>query len=249
VNIATLFLINLKNFKSRVDNKRISAIINKGVLKMPLFNSKITHNIDNAEQKSKPKNKINSPRKVSPFFKISQKLENLANNFWPVAYLYFLFIYKKKLEREISMAQLEPGKTVLHIGCGPCPYTAIFLAERGMQVTAVDNDESAANKAKQLVKRKNLENYISINCEDGKSLNGNKFDAVWVSLNVQPKEKILQEGLGSLNDKGVLIYRNVPRWLSSYFITVPPAKWPSSYHTETRLSRMGAESVMVKKKL
>ncbi len=214
---------------------------------MVRLNSKFTRNSGGCNNKIKQKKPVHSPKSVSPYFNISQKLENIANGFWPLANLYFHLIYKKKLEREMAMARLNPGASVLHIGCGPCPYTAIFLAENGLKVKAVDYNEEAVYKAKCLVKKKNLEDYVSITCKNGNTSNDTQYDAVWVSLNVSPKEKVLEKSFLSLNEGGVLIYRNVPRWLSSYFISVLPEKWSAANQTETCTSLFGSESVMVKK--
>lgn len=214
---------------------------------MVRLNSKFTRNSSGSNNKIKQKKPVDSPKSVSPYFNISQKMENIANGFWPLANLYFHLIYKKKLEREMSMAGLNPGASVLHIGCGPCPYTAVFLAEHGLKVKAVDYNEEAVHKAKCLVKKKHLEDSISITCKDGKSSNNTQYDAIWVSLNVSPKEKVLEQSFLSLKDGGVLIYRNVPRWLSSYFISVLPEKWSAADQTETCTSLFGSESVMVKK--
>lgn len=184
---------------------------------------------------------------MSPYFNISQRIENLANRFWPIAGIYFRLIYKKKLEKELSMAKLKPGSSVLHIGCGPCPYTAIYLAKQGLTVKALDYNTNAVQKAKELVKKNNLEDSITIDCKDGKYSKIAEYDAIWVSLNVSPKEQVLEQNFLSLKDSGILIYRNVTRWLSSYFISVLPEKWPDPHYKETRTSLMGAESVMVKK--
>ncbi len=214
---------------------------------MSLFSSKASRHAYNYDIKHNHKSIKNSSTRISPFFNISQKLESIASKHWAIAYVYFRMFYKKKLEREMSMAKLNPGDSVLHIGCGPCPYSAIFLAQKGIKVKALDFNLEAVLKARNLVKNRKLEDNIHIGYEDGKNTDCTQFDAIWISLNIHPKEKIIKQNFSSIKDGGVIIYRNVPKWLSSYFITVPPDTWSPNNYIDTRVSWLGSQSVMVKK--
>jgi len=188
-------------------------------------------------------------RAASPFFSTTQKIENLTNRWEPAFHIYFRLFYEKKLKREVDMANLAPGDSVLQIGCGPSPYTAIFLAKCGLNVTALDYHEEAAQKAQSLVRKRKMEDVITIVCADGSNVECSEYDAVWVSLNVSSKAKVVNHAFLSLKEGGVLIYRNVPKWLSSRFTSIPPtAKAFAAYHKEKHVFWLGAESVMVKKK-
>lgn len=185
-------------------------------------------------------------QQVSPFFSISQKVESLACAWEPAFRLYGRIFYHNKLKQEIAMSKLKPGSSVLHIGCGPCPYTAIFLAEYGMQVKALDNNAKAVQKARQMVNKRGLEDRVRIIFADGASTDCSQYDAIWISLNVYPKEKVIGQAFSSLKDGGVLIYRNVPQWLSFRYSSVSLENQAYGYDTKKHIFRLGAESVMVK---
>jgi len=189
-----------------------------------------------------------SGKKVSPFFDISRNLESLAFNWSFFARLYFKLFYQKMLERELEMSGLKPGTRILHIGSGPYPYTGVFLAQRGFYVEAWDCNCKAVTTAKQLINDQGLSNSIKVSCRNGCQLDGQKYDAVWVSLNVSPKEKVLKEAVLSLVQGGVLIYRNLPSWLPGAYTIVPETLWASGYETQSRTSSFGTESIKVKKK-
>ena len=184
--------------------------------------------------------------KELPFFHLSQKLENLALRWQGLARLYFRLFYQNMLEKELQMSKLKDGAKVLHLGCGAYPYTALFLAKRGFQVEAWDYQEEAVKKARRLVEEQRLENLISFACKDGSQVNGNHYDAIWVSLNVYPKHKILKQAFSSLKPEGVLLYRNMPRWTSFLFPRINSGNWSAGSNTKSWCPRFGSEIVLVK---
>ncbi len=186
------------------------------------------------EEKKQGKNKTSSPgadkleddplkgafARKPPFFSISQKMERVAFSLPWVSKWYFWLFYKRMLQKEVALArtaspQLAPGAQVLHVGSGAYPYTAIFLARQGYRVTARDCHPEAVKIARQVIQELQLEDYITLEWGEGFDQNTrHHYGAVWVSLNVHPKEEILNNALFSLKNGGVLIYRNLPRWLA-----------------------------------
>ncbi len=186
-------------------------------------------------------------RRVSPFFSLSQKIENLSHDHPLLAGAYYNIFYRRMLERELDMANLRPGAKVIHIGSGPYPYTAIFLAEQGYTVEGWDCDYHAVKKGGLLVKKLNLDDRIKIkNCE-GSEITDPDCDAIWVSLNICPKEKVLQNAFRALDEGAVLAYRNLPRMLSKNYREVAADSWPAGQLVCTAKSTLGSESIVVKK--
>ena len=185
--------------------------------------------------------------KKSPFFSISQKLERIAVRTRFFSAIYFYLFYKSMLQRELDISGLKPRAKVLHIGSGPSPYTALFLGRKGFKVEAIDCNNCAVREASLVVKQNGMQENIKVACGDGCTFKQKKYDAVWVSLNVYPKEKVLRQALGSLKNGGVLIYRNLPRWLSVLFKQSFNDSWPECFQTSVTGGNLGTESVLVRK--
>lgn len=191
--------------------------------------------------------KIAKTHKATPFFSVSQKLENLATYRASLSNLYYRMFYQKMLETELSMTNLESGANILHIGSGPYPYTALFLAEQGYQVEAWDCRADAVYKASEVVKQKGWEKHVKIYCQDGSMANYAKHDAIWVSLNVYPKRDILQQAYSQLKKGGVLVYRNLPRWMNLFFSQIKPEDWPKHIIKGHHATLFSSESVVLVK--
>lgn len=188
-----------------------------------------------------------SDRVRSPFFSISQKLERIAVRTSLFSAVYYHLFYKSMLKRELKLSGLKPGANVLHIGSGPSPYTALFLGRKGFRVEALDCNNCAVKEARRVVEKNGMEDNIKVVCGDGCTFKQKKYDAVWVSLNVYPKRKVLGQALESLKDEGVLIYRNLPRWLSALIKSSVNDTWPECFQTRVTGSILGSESVLVRK--
>ncbi len=189
-----------------------------------------------------------APTGGSPFFTLSQKLERLVIRWRPLFAVYYRMFYRGMLKRELKMARLQPGASVLHIGSGPCPYTAMYLARNGLQVDAVDSHPEATLKGEALVNHYRLSHKINMLCTDGASVNGKKYDAVWVSLNVHPRDRVLENAFYCLEDGGSLIYRELPGWFSPLYRNSSSKKWGEKHSKKTSSSLLGSTSVLVKKR-
>jgi len=115
--------------------------------------------------------------------------------------------YRRLVERELKSITLKPGAMVLHIGCGPLPMTALYLAEMGFQVKAIDYDPAAVRSAHQVVRQSHAES-ITVWEADGRDIDCSPFDAVWVSLVVGDKQRIVVQALRTLRPGAPVLYRN-----------------------------------------
>lgn len=184
---------------------------------------------------------------VSPFFSISQKLENIACRFSLLARIYYNLFYRVMLARELKMANLQPGAKVLHIGCGPYPYSAIFLAGKGYLVEGWDCNHGAVHKARYLVEKFKLNNRIKITHCDGSKIDSYNCDAIWLSLNICPKEKVLHRAFRSLRGGGLLVYRNLPRWMAGSYREVDADSWSEEHEVQLSAPLLGSQSIVIKK--
>lgn len=183
----------------------------------------------------------------SPFFSLSQFAERLAVRFALVARIYFNLFYKSMLAREIAMTGLNPGASVLHIGGGAYPFTAIFLAQRGYRVDACDCNRTAVEISRNLITKSRFAGRINILYGDGCKVDSSHYDAVWISLNICPKERVLEQSWTSLDKGGLLVYRKFPAWLAIFGKEDLAFTGDEGTRIKKALSGFGAESVVLEK--
>lgn len=186
-------------------------------------------------------------RCVSPFYNLSQNFEHFSHYHPFIAKTYYKLFYRGMLENELALTDLKTGSKITHIGSGPYPYTAIFLARHGFTVEGWDCDYYAVEKARLLVAKFKLDQKINIKLCDGSGICNPDCDAIWVSLNVCPKEKVLSQALQSLEPGGLLVYRNLPRWMSGRYREMATDSWPAGHQVCTASTMLGAQSIVIKK--
>ncbi|MEJ6952479.1 class I SAM-dependent methyltransferase [Natronospora cellulosivora (SeqCode)] len=151
---------------------------------------------------------------IKLFLRIVQSFEYLGSS-WPLfGNMYRKLFYNSLMERETAMADLKEGLNILHIGSGPLPMTAIFLAENGYSVTGIDNNQKAIKASNKLIDRLSLNDKIEIKNMDGKEVDISKYDAIWLSLHIVPKEDVIKDLLKSLKPGQKIIFRNPRSYLS-----------------------------------
>lgn len=184
---------------------------------------------------------------AAPFFSLSQKLENYVLRFLPLAYLYSLLFYRNMLKRELAMAGLKPGSRVVHIGCGPYPFTAIYLAQRGYRVDACDCNNKAVESAKKMVQERGVTGEIEFKCTNGTMIDCSGYDAVWISLNIDPKEVVIRKCLHSLQEGSLLVYRSLPSWMAAFFQNAKPLCLHEGREIKRSFSPAGIKSAVIRR--
>lgn len=174
--------------------------------------------------------------------KILKKLERLDRVSCRFGNLYRRLFYEDVVERELDLVDLDADTTVLQVGCGPLPMTAIALAERGYDVVAVDNDPDAVAAARRAVRNRQLDGEIDLLVSDGRTIDTGQFDVVWMAFHVCPKRKLVTETVSDLRAGQTLVYRRPRGWARSLF---PDGEPPDDVSYETAEQRFGKESVVV----
>lgn len=130
---------------------------------------------------------------------------------------YERMFYHNLVRSEAAAAGLKSNAKVLHIGCGPMPFTSFELAQAGAYVTAVDIDPQAVEEARRAAAAAGLDERIQVLQMDGIEIDVRKFDGIWVSLHVSPKDEIIPRLLRDMTDESVLVYRNPRGWLRLWY--------------------------------
>ena len=130
--------------------------------------------------------------------------------------------YKEVVAREINLAGISCHDTVLNIGCGAIPFTAIHLARlTGARVWAVDRDRMAVEKARYSLKKLGLSKKIQVIEGDGSKQMPAGFTAAIVALQAEPKETIY-ENLFSLGSPGArFVFRQPSPPYQSFYDRLP----------------------------
>ncbi len=155
--------------------------------------------------------------------------------------------YDKMIRSEVEKCSLRPGMKVLHIGSGPLPMTSISLSLIGFSVVAVDFDLTAIKEAKERVKELGLTKRIKFVQADGADISSQGFDAVWISLHVHTKEKVLNRVYSDLKSGGKIVFRNSRGWLSLIYPQVDTEQVFSQMDYISLKQKIGKESIVLKK--
>lgn len=133
--------------------------------------------------------------------------EKLSCNFYP-AFTIYNSLYKNVIKREVDLANITSKDTVLNIGSGAIPFTAIHIVEMtGARVIAIDKDKEAVEKSKYCLKRFKLDRNIDVQIADGLGNFHTPFTVAIVALQVKEKEKVFENLINTAKPGGRLVFR------------------------------------------
>lgn len=116
--------------------------------------------------------------------------------------------YRQVIKNEIELARITATDTVLNIGCGAVPFTAIQVASlTGAKVLAMDKDKSAVERARSCLKQVGLEDRVEVIEGNGAVELPGGFDVAIVALQAEPKELILEILMSTVTAGGRLVFR------------------------------------------
>jgi Fe2+ transport system protein FeoA len=142
-------------------------------------------------------------KKTDTFLDLVLRLERLAGRNTFFGKLYARFFYHRMIRIETRSAELTQGARVMHIGCGPFPITALALADRGFQVTAVDRDEETIRGARDRYGRS-----LSFVCADAREIDYGGCDAIFVALHAEPRRAVLDRIIATADPGARILLRN-----------------------------------------
>jgi len=178
------------------------------------------------------------------------KIENLIAHSLPaLGMLYGKKFYDSLVRKELDLARLKPGGSILHVGCGSLPLTALMLARHGFSVTAVDRDRRAVAAATEFVRSQRREACIHVQQADGETIDASPYDAVWVSLHVFPRRRVLRNLLENMRPEAKLVYRNpMPDGkLCCIYPLVSPGELGHGGEFHSAAADLGKQSVVIEK--
>lgn len=135
----------------------------------------------------------------------------------PLAKLYEKYI-GNQYRKEIREFGLEKHQKVLHIGSGSFPISAFVLSENnGMKVVGIDRNQKSVERAKNIVKKRKLDDKIEIVNSNGIEYPLDDFDLIIVSGCSVPKIPVLKHVFGKSSKGSRIIVREGEETLESFF--------------------------------
>lgn len=109
----------------------------------------------------------------------------------PPLYQLYCSFYRKTVEEEAIFADIDSNDQLLFIGGGAIPYSALILAKKAKHVTVVDCDRISAKLATCLIQKLGINN-ITVKCLHGEHLNPEEHSIIFIPLQAEPKQRILE---------------------------------------------------------
>jgi len=154
---------------------------------------------------------------MSVFQEINRKKANL---FWHIIDIvsslskFFGDMYKDRIGihyiNEAQMYNINEDQSILHIGSGAYPITALVLAKlfKGRIVT-IDKNPIVIKIAKRVIKKEHLSHRIEVLYGNGLTFDVSSFDVVIISSCSVPKEEILTHVFSHTNNHCKIIVREL----------------------------------------
>ena len=119
-------------------------------------------------------------------------LEKVASFFRLGIHLYARS-YKEIVKNEIALARIDSRDTVLNIGCGAIPFTAIHLAKEAQcKVIAVDHDALAVKRAQRVIRKLRLSSQVSVHHKDGEAPLDLTYNKAILALQTHPLKTVIE---------------------------------------------------------
>jgi precorrin-6B methylase 2 len=114
----------------------------------------------------------------------------------------------REYKKEYEMLEISKCNKILHIGCGSYPLTEITLATfSSKEIVGIDKNQNAVKLAKEIIRKKKLDESITIHHGNGISFPVKEFDVIIISSCSTPMEKILENIFKKATKNSTIIVR------------------------------------------
>jgi nicotianamine synthase len=154
---------------------------------------------------------------------LSHKKPNLALSQFP-----YLSCYQSLAETEIQqIRERSPNaNTILFLGGGSLPLSAILLAQAGYNVTVLDHDSVAVSLSAQIVKRLRLGKMIDVHLSSAEQFDRySEFDVIIIGAlvgeTVEEKNKLISQIMSTAKKGCPILCRSVDGLCTFLYLSVP----------------------------
>ncbi|MDR2167246.1 MAG: class I SAM-dependent methyltransferase [Clostridiales bacterium] len=128
--------------------------------------------------------------------------------------------YRDVIEREATLASITKDDHILCIGGGICPFSAILFHQRtGARVTVIDNNAACIPKAREVIARLGLADFLTVIHQDGDcpDLQFDNFSVIHLALQVSPMERVFARAVAATAPGTRLLIRRPKKYLANIY--------------------------------
>lgn len=131
-----------------------------------------------------------------------------------------LSYYRKIVKNEVELAAVRDTDSVLCVGGGYFPCTAILFHQlSGAMVTVIDNDLDAIQTSTKLIEKLGLSGKVKVQYTDGGDASANGFDVVHIAMQVSPKTVVFDHLKTTMMQGAKVLVRTPKNCLKSGYQT------------------------------
>ena len=147
-------------------------------------------------------------------------IDLLSRKFPVISRLFYQRSINDEYNKEHQAIDLKNDDTILHIGCGVFPYSAIVLSKKPHhQIVAIDTTSTITQYAKQIIHDYNLDEKITIENGYASTYDLTPFSVIILSSCVDLNGKVLDHIIASATSNTRIIIRELrpmSRYVNSY---------------------------------
>jgi len=132
--------------------------------------------------------------------------------------------YKSVIEKETALANITSRDHILCIGGGICPFSAIlFRQATGARVTVIDNNYACIPKARQVIRRLELQSDVTVLHQEGgcANLDYAAYSVIHLALQVSPMEQVFSKLKQQIHPGTRLLLRRPKKHLGGMSRAIP----------------------------
>lgn len=144
--------------------------------------------------------------KLIPF--MTKELEKIFSKSTVLMKLYSAY-YKKIVKKEVELAGIDNNDSVLFIGGGAIPCTALQMASMtGARVMIIDVDPVAVEGANKIISKLNLSHRVKARLISGQKINAGDFSVIHIARQAMPHDEIMENITNKLSDDTRILLRS-----------------------------------------
>ncbi|MCK9152053.1 nicotianamine synthase family protein [Methanobacterium alcaliphilum] len=121
---------------------------------------------------------------------------------------HFFHRYEKLIRNEAHLAHYVNEDRVVFVGGGPLPLSLILINKfYGIKGVSIERSPEVADISRNVLKKMDLNEEISVLCGDETSLSGIDFDLVLVAALAEPKKRVFKNVRLLISEETRVIYR------------------------------------------
>ena len=179
---------------------------------------------------------------------LTYKIENQAAKAGLV-YKFACGYYRDVIQNEIALANITDKDHILCIGGGMCPFSAILFHQlTGAKVTVIDNNADCIPKAKQAIKRLELDQFVQVFHQDGNGtdIRFTNYSVIHLALQIRPIERMFHTIKKEMTSGTKLLVRRPKKHLEEMYDQLSDDLLAHCPHTAHKSRNIGSTVLYTK---